>query len=84
MPFAPGARFEREARALAALNHFNVCQIYDVVPDYLVMEYGRNVTKMMRLKSCSPGERPAYRGPTLHPAEARQTCEPVTSSFRSA
>jgi serine/threonine-protein kinase len=32
-------RFEREARAIAALNHPNICQIYDVGPDYLVMEY---------------------------------------------
>jgi serine/threonine protein kinase len=32
-------RFAREARAVAALNHPNVCQIYDVGPDYLVMEY---------------------------------------------
>src|SRR5882757_2044505 len=33
------ARFEREARAIAALNHPNICQLYDVGPDYLVMEY---------------------------------------------
>src|SRR6202049_4779352 len=32
-------RFEREAHAIAALNHSNICQIYDVGPDYLVMEY---------------------------------------------
>src|ERR1700675_765430 len=32
-------RFEREARAVAALNHPNICQLYDVGPDYLVMEY---------------------------------------------
>jgi Tol biopolymer transport system component/predicted Ser/Thr protein kinase len=31
-------RFEREARAVAALNHPNICHIYDVGPDYLVME----------------------------------------------
>ena len=31
-------RFEREARAIAALNHPNICHIYDVGPDYLVME----------------------------------------------
>ncbi len=32
-------RFKREARAIAALNHPRICQLYDVGPDYLVMEY---------------------------------------------
>src|ERR1700687_5391828 len=31
-------RFEREAQAIAALNHPNICQIYDLGPNYLVME----------------------------------------------
>jgi serine/threonine-protein kinase len=36
---ADSARFEQEARAIAALNHPNICQIFDVGPDYLVLEY---------------------------------------------
>jgi len=32
-------RFGREARAVAALNHPHICTLYDVGPDYLVMEY---------------------------------------------
>jgi eukaryotic-like serine/threonine-protein kinase len=32
-------RFENEARAVAALNHPHICQLYDVGPDYLVMEF---------------------------------------------
>ncbi len=32
-------RFDREARAIGAVNHPRVCSLYDVGPDYLVMEY---------------------------------------------
>jgi len=32
-------RFEREAHAVAALNHPNIAHLYDVGPNYLVMEY---------------------------------------------
>src|ERR1043166_1350844 len=32
-------RFEREARTVAALNHPNICTLYDVGPNFLVMEY---------------------------------------------
>ena len=32
-------RFRREALSVAALNHANICTLYDIGPDYLVMEY---------------------------------------------
>ena len=32
-------RFDREARAVAALNHPHICHLHDVGPNYLVMEY---------------------------------------------
>jgi serine/threonine protein kinase len=32
-------RFAREAHAIAALNHSNICTLYDVGANYLVMEY---------------------------------------------
>jgi len=32
-------RFEREVHAVAALNHPNICHVYDVGPNYLVMSW---------------------------------------------
>ena len=32
-------RFEQEARAIASLNHPHICQLYDIGPGYLVLEY---------------------------------------------
>src|SRR6201998_2322789 len=32
-------RFVHEARSIAALNHPHICTLYDVGPNYLVMEY---------------------------------------------
>ena len=55
-------RFEREARAVPALNHPNICQLYDVGPDYLVLEYVEsseisttdNVRKLLDLGRLQP------------------------------
>jgi eukaryotic-like serine/threonine-protein kinase len=45
------ARFEREARAIASLNHPNICTLHDVGPNYLVMELVEGETIGARLKS---------------------------------
>ena len=43
-------RFSREVRAVAVLNHSNICHLYDVGPDYLVMELCEGETLAARLK----------------------------------
>ncbi|HTS29657.1 MAG TPA: protein kinase [Bryobacteraceae bacterium] len=45
------ARFEREARAISALNHPHICTLHDIGPNYLVMELVEGETLAARLKS---------------------------------
>ena len=42
-------RFEREARAISTLNHPNICTLYDVGPNYLVLELveGETLSKII-------------------------------------
>src|SRR5499427_7715867 len=43
-------RFEREVHAVAALNHPNICQVYDVGPNYLVLELVEGPTLADRIR----------------------------------
>jgi serine/threonine protein kinase len=43
-------RFAQEAKAIASLNHPNICTVYDVGPDYLVMELVDGPTLAERLE----------------------------------
>jgi eukaryotic-like serine/threonine-protein kinase len=43
-------RFDREVRAVAALNHPNICALYDVGPNYLVMELVEGPTLADRIR----------------------------------
>ena len=43
-------RFSREVHAVAALNHSNICHLYDVGPNYLVMELVEGSTLAERIK----------------------------------
>src|SRR5881409_968161 len=44
-------RFSREVHAVAALNHPNICHVYDVGPNYLVMELVEGPTLADRIAS---------------------------------
>ena len=50
-------RFEREARAISALNHPNICTLYDAGPDYLVMELVEGDTLRTLLQRGLPADR---------------------------
>uniref|UniRef100_Q01Y07 Serine/threonine protein kinase n=1 Tax=Solibacter usitatus (strain Ellin6076) TaxID=234267 RepID=Q01Y07_SOLUE len=50
-------RFEREARAISALNHPNICTLHDVGPNYLVTELVDGETLRDWLKRATAGER---------------------------
>ncbi|MBM3793273.1 MAG: serine/threonine protein kinase, partial [Acidobacteria bacterium] len=44
------ARFEREARAVASLNHPNICSLFDIGPGYMVIELMEGETLVGRLE----------------------------------
>ena len=48
------AWFEREARAISALNHPNICTLYDIGPNYLVMELVEGETLAQRIERIGP------------------------------
>jgi eukaryotic-like serine/threonine-protein kinase len=66
-------RFEREARAISALNHPNICTLYDVGPNYLVMELVDGETISARLK----------RGP-LPPDESIRYAQQILAALAQA
>jgi formylglycine-generating enzyme required for sulfatase activity/dienelactone hydrolase len=51
-------RFRHEARAIARINHPNICTLYDVGPNYLIMEFVDGGTLRHRLAEgpCPEGE----------------------------
>ena len=62
-------RFEREERAVAALNHANICQIHDVGPDYVVL----STSKVTRYRDLFPKKKPyawrsRLRDPNMNPS----------------
>jgi serine/threonine protein kinase len=65
-------RFAREARAIAALNHPNICQIYDVGPNYLVIEYVDGAPII------------SIQGRTVAPAEVLRLAKQVTAALEAA
>src|SRR5205814_8078777 len=68
-------RFEREARAVAALNHPNICTLHDVGPSYLVMELIEGPTLAERIHD---GRLPLDEGFQI----ARQIAEGLEATAR--
>jgi eukaryotic-like serine/threonine-protein kinase len=66
-------RFEREAKAIASLNHPNICQIYDVGPNYIVMECVDGTSVVSR-------EQPH----ALPPAEALRIATQIAAALEAA
>src|SRR5258708_37901997 len=48
-------RFAREAKVIATLNHPNICTLFDVGPNYLVMEMIEGPTLSERIKDGALG-----------------------------
>ena len=71
-------RFEREARAVAALNHSNICTLHDVGPDYLVMEFVEGETLAELLSRRSP------TSPGLPLDEALRLAHQIASALEAA
>ena len=69
------ARFEQEARAIAALNHPHICQIFDIGPDYLVLEY---IDGQPLLSQANPGPLEVEEAVRL----ARQIAEALDAAHR--
>ncbi len=55
-------RFEREAKVLSALNHPHVCMLFDVGPNYLVMELidGETLAARIERRPMPPAEAARY------------------------
>lgn len=66
------ARFEQEARAIAAFNHPNICQIYDVGPNYLVMELIGGLHTPGSETCEHPGCETRHQGARLRSGEAQR------------
>ena len=74
------ARFEREARAIAQLNHPHICTLHDVGPNYLVMELVDGDTVADRLeKGALPVEQVIRYGAQIADALARFGSPPACS-----
>src|SRR6202050_2792569 len=69
-------RFDREVRTIAALNHPNICTLYDVGPNYLVTELVEGETLRALLRNALPTERSLRI--------ARQVLEALGAAHRAA
>ena len=75
-------RFKQEARSIAALNHPNICQIFDIGDDYLVLEYIEGKPLSSPLPEQEAVKLAILRRPTRR-ALSTEILSQVTSWFRT-
>ena len=81
-------RFGREAKAISSLNHPHICTLYDVGPNYLVMERvtAKRLPRASR-KASSPSRKScnsASRSPTRWPRRTRKVSRTAISSLETS
>ena len=77
-------RFEREARAIASLNHPNICQLYDVGDNYLVMELIDGPTLAERIKECAIPRQESLHESATPLDESLQVARQITAALEAA
>ncbi len=75
--------FEREARAISSLNHPHICQLYNVGPNYLVMEFvdGKTIDGSAERREGAPLRGPSSRRVARRPLEGHCPPRPQASQY---